>query len=216
MLFYIFTVNKKICFNVLHWYNTEKNMFLLFCIKAVHKKTCFYVFAFIQYTKRYFSARCLSSVIDASELTRKVPSITIGCLKAKKWQKIRKQLLFKTIFWSICFLSSVSSGRCWQVWLQNSITNDHLRIVTTYQQQPPFWSPNFSFYNTNIPILSHIGLSLHKWTLNNDHLWTTATNLRPWWWSLYTGLTVLPTSYTISWDFQLNLATLRLKRVFSF
>ncbi len=62
---------------------------------------------------------------------------------------------------------------CSQTWV-----NDHLRITTTCPQRPPFWSPNLSLYNTNLP-------------LNNDHLLTTATNLGFRGWPLHTGLTLL-------------------------
>ena len=55
--------------------------------------------------------------------------------------------------------------------------NDHLRITTTCLQRSPFGGPIVTFYNTKLP-------------LNNDHLSTTATNLGPRGWSLFTGLTV--------------------------
>ncbi len=56
--------------------------------------------------------------------------------------------------------------------------NDHLRIVTTWLQRPPFWIPNLDFYNI-------------------IYLWTTTTfPQRPQIWgpqglSLYTCLTVI-------------------------
>ncbi len=55
--------------------------------------------------------------------------------------------------------------------------NDHLRITTTCLLWPSFWSPNYRFYNINLP-------------LNNNHLSTTATNFGSRGWSLYAGLTV--------------------------
>ncbi len=50
--------------------------------------------------------------------------------------------------------------------------NDHLWITTTCLQQPPFWSPNFSFfYKIKLP-------------LSNDQLSTKATTLRSQGWSV--------------------------------
>ncbi len=70
-------------------------------------------------------------------------------------------------------ISDFHTCHCSQTW-----ANDHLPMTTTSLQRPPFWCPNFSFYNIKLP-------------LNNDHLSTMVTNLGSRGWSLYTGLTVL-------------------------
>ncbi len=51
----------------------------------------------------------------------------------------------------------------------------HLRIATTCQQRPPFWSPNLILFNMEVP-------------LNNDHMAATATNLGSLRWSFPKGI----------------------------
>ncbi len=55
--------------------------------------------------------------------------------------------------------------------------------------RPP---PNSDHLSITTTILwSHLELLLHKWTLNNEHLPTTATICGAWGWSLYQGLMYL-------------------------
>jgi len=70
-------------------------------------------------------------------------------------------------------------------------------LVWLYSQT---WSNDHLSTITSTVLRSHIGLLLHKWPLNNDHLPTTATILGSEEWSLCTDLTAFSRAKNISFD----------------
>jgi len=81
-------------------------------------------------------------------------------------------------FHGSCYKKLVRFINAKNSWLHMSMIKLYSQTskVTTSQQQPTVWNPNFSFYNTKLP-------------LKNDYLSTTATHLGFQGWSLCTALT---------------------------